>query len=237
MVKMVNIPKLTLTYFNFGGRADPLRLAAVIGKVPFTNKVVEFKDWPDMKPTLPLAQVPYLEVEEPGKEKDLIVQSYAIVRYIGKLGGLYPEDLVQAMKVDSYMDTVLEIRRFIEMSIQGAKMWLVADEAWTTEEVLGIRRRIAEDKEYGLPFYLSYFENALKENGDWLVGNSITIADLQLHHLCTWFSSGSLDGIPSTLIDTYPLVKAHGERIEDIPEVKGFRAEHKEPYVDFEFTP
>jgi hypothetical protein len=30
---MVSLPKLTLTYFNFGGRGEPLRLAAAIGKV------------------------------------------------------------------------------------------------------------------------------------------------------------------------------------------------------------
>jgi hypothetical protein len=32
-IVMVSLPKLTLTYFNFGGRAEPLRLAAAIGKV------------------------------------------------------------------------------------------------------------------------------------------------------------------------------------------------------------
>jgi hypothetical protein len=30
---MVTVRKLTLTYFNFGARGEPLRLAAAIGKV------------------------------------------------------------------------------------------------------------------------------------------------------------------------------------------------------------
>jgi hypothetical protein len=45
---MVSLPKLTLTYFNFGGRAEPLRLAAAIGKVCRID-VYPSKDVVDLK--------------------------------------------------------------------------------------------------------------------------------------------------------------------------------------------
>lgn len=82
------IPKLTLYYFGFGGRAEPLRLAAAVGKIAFTNKSVDFKDFGEMKETLPLAQLPVLEIEEEGKDKVTLTQSVSILRYFGKLGGM-----------------------------------------------------------------------------------------------------------------------------------------------------
>jgi glutathione S-transferase len=84
---MVVMPKLTLSYFPFANRAEPIRLAAAIGKVPFTNKSVAFQDFPQVKQHLPLGQLPILEIESPGKETVVISQAHAILRYFGKLGG------------------------------------------------------------------------------------------------------------------------------------------------------
>jgi hypothetical protein len=86
---MVDVmPKLTLSYFPFASRAEPIRLAAAIGKVPFTNKSVAFQDFPQVKQHLPLGQLPILEIESPGKEPIVISQAHAILRYFGKLGGM-----------------------------------------------------------------------------------------------------------------------------------------------------
>jgi hypothetical protein len=52
---MVSLPKLTLTYFNFGGRAEPLRLAAAIGKVCRID-VYPSKDFLDPKLYVPVAR-------------------------------------------------------------------------------------------------------------------------------------------------------------------------------------
>jgi glutathione S-transferase len=49
---------------------------------------------------LPFGQVPVLEVAE----GTFIGQSAAIVRYLGKRSGLYPEDPIAAAVVDSIMD-------------------------------------------------------------------------------------------------------------------------------------
>ena len=60
-------------------------MAAAVGKIPFTNKSLTFKDFSAEKGTFPLQEVPVLEIEEPGKEKYVIPQSVAILRYIGKM--------------------------------------------------------------------------------------------------------------------------------------------------------
>lgn len=187
---------------------------------------------------MPLGQMPLLEIEEDGKEKQMIVQSVAILRYLGKLGNLYPTDPIQAMKVDSLMDTASEATRSIEMSIQGPVTWLIAEEPWSKDQVMAIRKRIANDQKHGLPFYLSYFENALKTNATgWLAGDSVTIADLLLHRITSWVSGGMLDGIPDDLLDSYPTVKQHDQKVEALPAVQQWRAEHPTPYRDFTFEP
>jgi glutathione S-transferase len=180
--------------------------------------------------------VPLLEVEEAGKAKVFIPQSVAILRYLGKLGGLYPADPLEAMKVDSVLDTIAEASIPIEMSVQGSVKRMIADEPWTKDQLLEIRKRISTSEAHGLPFYFSHFEKVLKENGTgWLVGKKVTIADIQLHRVPTWVMSGMLDGIPKDLVDGYPLVKAHHERIEALPEVVVWRANHPTPYTNFEF--
>jgi prostaglandin-H2 D-isomerase / glutathione transferase len=233
-------PKLTLTYFNFTGRAEPLRLAAAIGKVSFFNRAIAPEDWQTVKPTLPLGQVPVLQVETSTGEMEVVAQSSAILRYLGTVGDrrLYPTDPIEAMKVDAAMSSVDDAAKRIEMTVQGSTTYLISEQSWSKDEVLAIRRRIARSESHGLPFFLSYFENMLSSNDSgWLVGKDITIADLQLYRLETWVGSSMLDGIPAATLDPFPLVRAHKERIESLPEVLSWRSKHPTPYTDFAFEP
>ena len=49
------------------------------------------------------------------------------------------------------------------------------------------------------------FERLLVANGDtgFIVGNTLTIADLKLYWIIDWLTIGILDGIPSNLIDGF----------------------------------
>ena len=85
--KRTKIVKHTLVYFGMGGRAEPIRLAAVIGRIHFTNKAISFKDFMATQDTLPLGQVPILEIEEGEGKCTVIPQSDAILRYFGKQTG------------------------------------------------------------------------------------------------------------------------------------------------------
>ena len=51
-------PKLKLTYFNIKARAEPARLALHIAGIPFEDKRIAHEDWPALKATMPLGQVP-----------------------------------------------------------------------------------------------------------------------------------------------------------------------------------
>ena len=61
-------------------------------------------EWPKLKPTLPLGQVPVLEVD--GK---LLAQSYAILGYAGRLAKLHGADAWSEAKVDEILYTLQEI--------------------------------------------------------------------------------------------------------------------------------
>lgn len=80
-------PILTLTYFEFRGRVEPSRLTCVIGGIPFSNAVVPSEEFADRKKDLPLQQLPLLFVDQEGKERVIVGQSDAILRYVGKLAG------------------------------------------------------------------------------------------------------------------------------------------------------
>lgn len=52
----------------------------------------------------PFGSMPVLDI---GEER--FAQSGAIIRYVGKLAGLYPEDPVAALRVDMVIDTMEEL--------------------------------------------------------------------------------------------------------------------------------
>ncbi|CAH1796831.1 unnamed protein product, partial [Owenia fusiformis] len=59
------IPKgpYKLTYFDGQGRAELTRVIFASQDIKFEDIRVNFKDWPDMKPTTPMGMLPILEVE------------------------------------------------------------------------------------------------------------------------------------------------------------------------------
>lgn len=167
-----------------------------------------------------------------------MIESIAQLRFLGRLGGLYPDDSIEAFKVDSIIDSIGEISGKIEMSVMGAKKYLLSDEDWTKDQVLAIRGRIASHESFGLPFYMKYVEDTMAKNkSGWLVGDKISIADLRLYSLVHWIISGLLDGIPKDTLDKYPLVKGIVSKIDSLPEVIAYRESHPMPYGDFDYKP
>jgi glutathione S-transferase len=71
----------------------------------------------------------------------------------------------------------------------------------------------------------------------WFVGEKPTIADLRAHHTVGWLTGGVLDGIATTCLDPYPMLKALHGKVEALPEVEAFRAKHGTKYTDFDYTP
>ena len=200
--------KLKLTYFDFaGGRAEPARLALHIGGIPFEDYRFAPADFPEVRKTTPLGQVPTLHVN--GVQ---ITQSDAITRYAGKLAGLYPEDALQAL----FCDEVLGALEDINIKI-GTTFGMTGDDLKNAREALAAG---------ALPKYLRWLEQQLENHGgEFFADNRLTIADLKAFGLLSWLCSGKLDHIPGDLIETAaPKLTDYVSRIAKLPAIAQYYA-------------
>jgi len=83
---------LKLTYFPIGGRALPIRWALSYSGIPFENVHVDYGQWLKIKPQSPFGCMPLLEINGV-----VYSQSNALLRYAGKLSGLYPTDPMEGI--------------------------------------------------------------------------------------------------------------------------------------------
>jgi len=203
------MPKLVLTYFDFdGSRGETARIALHLAGIPFEDRRIAQKDWPAERDRMPFQQLPVLEVD--GRQ---IAQSNTINRYVGRLAGLYPEDALQAARVDEVMDAVEDISTKIgqTMRIDDAAAKKAAREALVAGP---------------LPRYLQQVEARLKAGGgEWFVENRLTVADLKCYYWVRWLKSGALDHIPADVVDKHaPLLAKHFERVKGQPKIAAYYA-------------
>ena len=198
--------KLELWYPKFPfWRAEVSRLALHLGGIEFENRHPtreEFAAW-KVDGTLPFGQVPILVVDGV-----TIAQTGAIARFCGKLSGHYPDDPLQAALVDQFIDAATDVTNRISVTMR------IKD----AEAKLAARREAAETT---LPTWFGFLETLTGqgENG-FLVGDSLTIADIAIWRLIGWFRAGILDGIPATVVDAFPGLLAHSEVVEAYPGIK-----------------
>ncbi|CAM9329103.1 unnamed protein product [Discosporangium mesarthrocarpum] len=204
------MPSITLTYFDAAGRAEPARLAFFIGGVEFEDKRVGFPEFMEMKPTLPYGQLPVLEVDGV-----TYAQSSAIVRYAGKISGLYPEDNLAALKVDEIVSSVDDFNNLLGPSMREKD----------PEKKKAMREAMLDGP---LVVVMGNMEKQLKANpGDWFVGDSITIADLVANIPAKILLAGQVDHIPPSTLDAFPALKAHAEVVSKHPKVVEYYASKK----------
>lgn len=205
------MPKLKLTYFDFnGGRGEANRLAMAIGNIPFTDDRVTVEDWPSVKETTPFGQLPVLEVD--GEQ---ITQCNAINRYVGRLGGLYPEDPLEGLRCDEIMDAVEDVMNKIVPTL------FMQDEEQKRQE----REKLAEGP---IPHYVRRFGEILhSRGGKYFAGGNLTVADLKVFLWVRYLRSGMLDYVPTDIPDRLaPNLVEHFERINSHPAIVAWYEAH-----------
>lgn len=98
-----NKKSYTLYYFDAKGRAEPMRILLAHAGVDYTDKRLERKEWGNMKQNVPNKKLPILEVDD-GMSQIKLGQSGAILRFLGKKQGYYPDDPIAAHKCDYLID-------------------------------------------------------------------------------------------------------------------------------------
>ena len=179
-----------LTYFGIPGRGEASRLALTLGGIKFTDHRISFADWKGIKPTMTWGSVPVLTLAD----GTVIAQQRAILRLIGKETGTYPTDSVAAAKVDEFMDAVEDISSQTTKVGQGLE-----------KEAKEAARKAACEEGGVLHALLTKIDKFIAGNSTspFVVGDTVTIADLFVYCAASTFISGMFDGIPTDALDGF----------------------------------
>jgi prostaglandin-H2 D-isomerase / glutathione transferase len=205
------MPKFKLTYIDVHrGRAEPARLAMHIGGIAFEDYRFAYPQFPEVRKTTPFGQVPVLEVDGV-----MVTQSDAILRYVGKLAGLYPTDPYQALMCDEVMN-VLE-----DAAVKMGPTYRMSGDALKEARLALVNGSI--------PVYLKWLEKQLEAHGgEYFADNRLTIADLKAFVDIRTLSSGWLDHIPTDLVqEVAPKLQAYAQRIGELPAIVEYYAKFK----------
>ena len=161
-------------------------------EIDFNNQIIEFAEWPALKPTMPNGQLPVLELAN-GKKMG---QSGAILRYLGMNHGYYPDDPLEAQECDEFMDGYADIlakvyKPHFEPSVDTTELFSTV-----------------------LPKYLDSIDAACAK-GQFLCGANLTVADFAVGCLYTnYFNNAGVFKSQNWkyVLDKFPNFKAYGER-------------------------
>lgn len=192
-------------------RAEVLRVSLFISNIPFEDVRISREEFINMIKTgylpngkkVPFHQLPVIEVDG-----EIIGQTGAIARYCGKISNLYSNDNINAAKIDQIIDAATDITNLVSPTIREK------DEQKKVEDRLILKNKL-------LPRWFRYLENILSEStSDWFVENKMTIADIAMWRLLGWLISGIIDGIPTTIVDSYPKLKNIHTNVHHHPKVQ-----------------
>jgi len=193
-----NNPTFKLYYFNIRALAEPIRYLFAYGGQAYEDVRVERGDWPKLKPTMPMGQMPVLEVDG-----HRVHQSVAIERYVAKRVGLAGANDWENLQIDSVVDTINDLRQKI------AAVHFEADEAIKQKKKETL---IAET----VPFYLGKLEEIAKENKGHLAVSKLTWADFFFAAMMEIFKIWTRPEI----LSKYPNLQKVAENVYNLDAIK-----------------
>lgn len=200
-----------LSYFDFdGGRGEPIRILLHAAGKKFKDDRLTFPQFGEMRKNTPFNSLPVMEIDGA-----MVTQSNAMIRYVGKLGGFYPKDDLQALYCDEVMDAIENLSFHL-----GQTMGLEGDELRAAREKLATG---------WMTTYLRGIDGLLtRGGGKYFADKRFTVADLKVFFVTRWIQSGALDHIPKDLVKKVaPALAEHQKRIQDEPVVRAYYASRK----------
>ena len=198
--------KYKLIYFDIpGGRGEPLRIAMHAAGIDYTDERWTFPEFGDKRSDLRFRAVPVLEIDG-----EVVTQSNAIGRYLGKQAGLYPDDPVQALYCDEVCDAVEDLTHYIVQTF-GLK----------GEDLQRAREQFVETR---LKTFVTGFDELLQRGGgEYFANRTLTMADLKMFVQISSLTSGHLEHIPTDLIEQLaPSLLSHQIRVAESDVVRAY---------------
>jgi len=210
-----DVSQMKLTYFDVKARGEAIRWALMIADIPFEDNRITFAQWADLKENterIPYGSLPVLEIAQGGPR---VAQSDAILKYVGKLGHLYPQDMFEAAQVD---DVVAFMQEYMNkmIPIYFATMLFGKDEATKRKEEQEFAAKT-------LPYMLEKLERVIAANNrpGFCVGDRLTIADIQVAVLLEMVFDGMMNISPQ-LLEAYPQVDAVLDTVQQHPKIVAY---------------
>ncbi len=200
--------KFKLTYFDFdGGRGEPIRIAFHAAGVEFEDHRISFEEFMQTRGDMRFTCAPELEVDGV-----TVTQSNSMLRYVGKMAGLYPEDDLQALYCDEAMDAVEDLLHQVVQSfgLEG-------------DELKAAREKLVDG---WITVFLKGLAEILERGGaEYFADNRLTVADLKVYMQIRSLRAGTLDHVPTDLVDNLaPGLIQHEERVGNDPIVTAYYA-------------
>jgi glutathione S-transferase len=196
-----------LTYFDFpGGRGEPVRIALHAAGLAFEDHRISFDEFLQTRERMRFRCAPVLRIGDVE-----VTQSNAMLRYVGKLAGLYPEDTLQALYCDEAMDAVEDLLHHIvhTFGLEG-------------DELKAARQKLIDG---WMTTFIKGLGEILERGGDYVADDRLTVADLKVYVQTRSLRSGMLDHVPTDLVDQLaPNLVEHEERVAEDPVVKAYYA-------------
>ncbi|XP_078659971.1 glutathione S-transferase-like [Branchiostoma floridae x Branchiostoma belcheri] len=154
-------PKVKLTYFDFRGRAEPIRLLLEAGGVKYEFNGISQDEWKNLKPMAITGGLPILEINDKP-----LGESLAIGRFVARMHDMTGANNFDAACCDMIVDTVNEI--FFQ---KMAPIMFMPEE----ERPPALKKLV---EEYMPAKFAILQKFADKNNNGYFVGNKITWADI-----------------------------------------------------------
>lgn len=182
-----------------------------IANIPFEDCRFKCEEWLKIKPNMPFGAVPVMHVNG-----EALGQSDAMLRYVGKLGGLYPSDPLEALRVDEVVDTMSDV-------MLAAFSYYGPDQG----KLQNARHAFVEKD---IPRYLGTLDGRIKANkkGPFFLGHQVSIADLKITQLFTLLTIGSLEYINPSVLDRYSQLSSISEAVMNMRAVRKWKCMRNE---------
>lgn len=197
-----------LTYFDFdGGRGEPVRIAFHHGGIEFEDDRISFEEFMKTRESARFNSVPTMEID--GKT---LTQTNAMLRYVGKKVGLYPEDEMQAFFCDEPMEAVEDMlhRIVATFGLEGEELRKAREElaaGWLKTFIKGLDELLA------------------RGGGEYFADNRLTVADLKVFVQMRSLANGTLDHVPTDFVEQIaPALAAHRDRVAADPIITAYYA-------------
>ena len=172
-----------LIYFGAKGRGEAIRVMLHAAGVEWKDTRFKYSDWADIKPTTPLGSVPVLKID--GKT---YCQSLSLLRYAGKLAGFYPEDPLEALKVDQALDSINELVSKAPHSKD--------DQEW--------KKLRKEYQDGDMTKYMTFLESSIEGIG---FASTPSIADVSLSFIAHDIQNGQWSHIDTDFLEKFPKIR------------------------------